>query len=322
MSLTEFYKKQSPSTTLCRQEFLSSGTFIMPAGVIDNQILVATTGGGGAGLIVKHKPSKPSEALSGRGGGGSGVRYTQLTMQEGDTAAVLVGGSVASAYSYRNRHAFNLSSSPGGTSSFTGAESCPGGRGVTVVKELEFTDATISGGGNGKEPTNEGTEYSSIFQCTGGAGPYGKASVCADSLPNTGAGAGEAGIPNKNWKSGSGRVIVFYYKRNELAEEHTHGDPTSDIQYAIINDNNIVENIIVVPSTWNGAGINLSESRAEVLYVNITDDDLKQVPKIYRSVGIGDTYNQHTNAFISSSLTIDFRWNKEQNDRLKYLLNQ
>jgi len=324
MSLNNFFRKHSSRAILCKQEFLSSGTFIMPAGVLNNQILVATTGSGGAGLLVKHISHKDGHIFVGRGGGGSGVQYSTLFMNQDAEATVLVGGSVHSVFLFQHKYPIRLSSSAGCSSSFTGTAPCPGGAGVTICKDKLFGDAIITGGegsaggGNGKDASNEGTEFRSIFQCTGGDGFYNKAEFCTDALPNSGAGAGEMST-HELLSSGSGRVIVYYYKSSK--EQITHGDPTTDVQYAIIK-NNIVDNIIVAPRTWTGVGINISNREAKVEYSHISDNDLKFAQYRCRPVGLGDTYNPITDTFISSSEIIEWRWEKEKIRYRMYLLNQ
>src|SRR5210317_1171073 len=128
MSIKEFRNKPG---NICKQEFLVSSEFTMPANVLDNEILVTTTGGGGAGFLFKHSSHNRSDHVVGRGGGGSGICYSLLNMREGETAKVTVGAGVNSAFTIRNKYPATLSSSPGGSSSFTGAQTCPGGEGVT-----------------------------------------------------------------------------------------------------------------------------------------------------------------------------------------------
>lgn len=336
MTITNFCKKYSWDITLCRQEFVSSGTFVMPTDVIDNQILVVTTGGGGAGLMVKHKHCELDEEVIGSGGGGSGACYTLMNLKERTTASILVGAGASSVYAYRYKYAFALSSSPGGTSSFTGAKSCKGGEGVTIIKKLEYGPAMITGGkgvhggGDGGEITNNDTKYSHIFKCIGGSGNYGNSCQFGDSLPGSGAGGGEMS-DTRNWSGGSGRVIIYYYKKNQLNPlEYYHGDYFSDTRYALLDSDNIVQNIIVGPNNWISSGvggtwIRLSPLLATVPYIHISATDLQSIDKNQiwrRNVGIGDQYDANTETFISSSLNIDNRWNIEQASRLKHLLNQ
>ena len=107
--------------TLKEVVFNASGTFTMPSGVVNNQIIVGCTGGGGGSLY--------NVDIDTYGGNGAGRVVSTLTMSSGQTATVIVGAGGLS------------DTSDGGTSSFTGASSCAGG---------------ALGSYNGKTPTNGG----------------------------------------------------------------------------------------------------------------------------------------------------------------------
>ena len=191
--------------TLKEVVFNASGTFTMPSGVVDNQIIVGCTGGGGAGL-------EDWDILN--GGNGAGRVVSTITMSPGQTANVTVGAGGA------------RKTSGGGASSFTGASSCAGG---------------ALGSYNGSTPTNGGgsgsykDHYPTASNCPatlslkngavdsttglwkaksfsggnfsgqgGGGGCYGIGAGFYTCAANTGAGGwSEAG--------GSGKVVVWYY---------------------------------------------------------------------------------------------------------------
>lgn len=198
--------------TLKEAVFNASGTFTMPSGVVDNQIIVGCTGGGGGGYVGYDDGSQYY-----KGGGGSGRTVTTLTMPAGATATVTVGAGGVGGSTQR-----------GGTSSFTGATSCAGGYGGSTG-----LGAGVSGGGNGSDSpvaatasscpsaltlqtgavngtTNLWTAKSYAGGATGiygdgGGGCYGVGGAGNSPSMNTGAGAGS------NKSGGSGKVVVWYY---------------------------------------------------------------------------------------------------------------
>ena len=106
-----------------RQEFQSSGTFIVPAGVSRLSVELYGAGGGGA---VMH-------CNSGGGGGGGAYTSTILTVQEGQTLAINVGlGGLA------------------------GTLSTAGGSGVdTQVSDGNNTMLAVAHGGSGGQPDSQ-----------------------------------------------------------------------------------------------------------------------------------------------------------------------
>ena len=73
--------------TLKEVVFNASGTFTMPSGVIDNQIIVGCTGGGGGGANSSHEYFGA--------GGGSGRKSGTYTLTAGQTVTVTVGAGGA-----------------------------------------------------------------------------------------------------------------------------------------------------------------------------------------------------------------------------------
>ena len=209
----EVWKKGT--LTLKEVVFNASGTFTMPSGVVDNQIIVGCTGGGGGGY--QEEDGKNS------GGGGSGRTVTSLTMSAGATATVTVGAGGAYA---RPDTAYD-----GGTSSFTGATPCLGGKKGTYGGG----GAGVSGGGAGGYRTGGSSSScpasltlqsgainstTSLFTAKsysggslngasggGGGGCYG-----AGGLGSVGAGEANTGAGGGSGKNGgSGKVVVWYY---------------------------------------------------------------------------------------------------------------
>ena len=196
--------------TLKEVVFNASGTFTMPSGVVDNQIIVGCTGGGGGAIYQVDVDTY--------GGNGAGRVVSTLTMSPGQTATVTVGAGGL------------YDTSDGGTSSFTGASSCAGG---------------AMGSFNGKTPTNGGGRgWSNSLPQTasncpatlslkngavdsttglwkaksyaggsgyqgrgGGGGCYGVGSGNANTLLAN-SGGGGYGYPGNG---GSGKVVVWYY---------------------------------------------------------------------------------------------------------------
>lgn len=203
---------QVGTLTLFAQVFNASGTFTMPSGVVNSEVIVACTGGGGGNVIY-------GDGSGSRGaGGGSGRTVGTFSLSQGATVTVTVGAG--------GNQPISGTASAGGTSSFS-TLSCAGGNGGNA----SFVNGTgVSGGGSGA--INKGGNAScpavltlqsgavdntgglyldknttggsrTGYRC-GGAGCYGSSGV------NTGAGGGDQATIEGT--SGSGKVIVFYYK--------------------------------------------------------------------------------------------------------------
>ena len=186
--------------------FNASGTFIMPNDVVNNQIIVGCTGGGGCGVDVYD--------VGAGAGPGSGRVVSTLTMSPGATATVIVGAG-GGAFSY------GVESGIGGTSSFTGATSCGGAPCGSSIKQIAGT----SGGGHnrggyssvaaalvlasGSTDKTSGLwtakSYGGPNAVYGGGGCYGQGGY-TNAAANTGAGAGMG-----TFNGGSGKVVVWYY---------------------------------------------------------------------------------------------------------------
>ena len=206
----EVWKKGT--LTLKEVVFNASGTFTMPANVVNNQIIVCVTGGGGSGY---------ADVDSGYyGGSGSGRVVSTLTMSAGQTASVIVGAG-------------GVNGGAGGTSSFTGATSCGGGSNSFIGSGIG-----VSGGGNGgthgsgrasscasaltlQAGAVDGTTglytaksfaggATSGGSAGGGGGCYGAGATVSNAGSNTGAGGG-AYIYLNYTSGGSGKVVVYYY---------------------------------------------------------------------------------------------------------------
>lgn len=203
----EVWKKGT--LTLKEVVFNASGTFTMPSGVVDNQIIVGCTGGGGGGSggIDVGDPVY--------GGNGAGRVVSTITMSPGQTATVTVGAGGSA------------NSSNGGTSSFTGASSCAGG----ALGSFYGTTPT-NGGGRGNYSTNSTTTASNCpetLSLKNGAvdsttGLWKAKSFSGGNLSGQGGGGGCYGVgggfypPGANsgagdydGNGGSGKVVVWYY---------------------------------------------------------------------------------------------------------------
>ena len=104
-----------------RQEFQSSGTFVVPTGV--TKLSVELYGAGGGGTLVRCN--------GGGGGGGGAFTSTILSVQEGQTLTIMVGagGSAGSAFT-----------ATGGTG------------GDTQIMDSNNTVLAVAHGGNGGQP--------------------------------------------------------------------------------------------------------------------------------------------------------------------------
>lgn len=209
ISLSHFYGKSNGVLTLKEVVFNASGTFTMPSGVVDNQIIVGCTGGGGGG--------NENEEYT-YGGNGAGRVVSTITMSPGQTATVTVGAG-----GLRNH-------SHGGTSSFTGASSCDGG-----TLGGYYYIAPTNGGGSGNSMNRNSTASNcpatlslkngavdsttglwkaksfsggNYYGQGGGGGCYGIGSTYSfySSSPEANSGAG-----GYNLHGGSGKVVVWYY---------------------------------------------------------------------------------------------------------------
>lgn len=211
----EVWKKGT--LTLKEVVFNASGTFTMPANVVDNQIIVGCTGGGGG--------VGENTDVGIYGGNGGGRVVSTLTMTAGQTSTVIVGAG--GIYKGTNK------GGDGGTSSFSGASPCVGGKGGSFDGI-----SPVNGGGRGSSARMGSSTASScaaaltlqagaIDKTTylwtaksyagginiqgkivegGGGGCYGVGSGVADTLANSGGGG-----YSYSGNGGSGKVVVWYY---------------------------------------------------------------------------------------------------------------
>lgn len=197
--------------TLMEQVFNASGTFTMPSGVVNNQVIVCCTGGGGGGISI-------SEVGEGSAAG-SGRVVTPLTMSTGATATVTIGAGGVGKTSIMGGDIGNS----GGTSSFSGATSCGGGGGGRYDRVVPGTSGGGSNrGGASSVPAALSLSSGAVDATTGlwtaksfsggasyggGGGCYGVGSNGITYVqPNSGAG----GMSERS--GGSGKVVVYYYK--------------------------------------------------------------------------------------------------------------
>lgn len=211
ISLSHFYGKSNGVLTLLEVVFNDSGTFTVPSNAINNTFYVGCTGGGGASMSI----ARNNEYY---GGGGSGRTSGTFTLTPNSQIAVTVGaGSITS-------------NGAGGTSSFGGYVSCAG-----ASTRIGSNGGGVSGGGNGGLKSAGGAsncpamftlqtgavDNTNKFYTAksyaggpggtsaagGGGGCYGAGSAQnGTATPNSGAGAG-----SPYGKSGSGKVVIYYY---------------------------------------------------------------------------------------------------------------
>lgn len=128
----EVWKKGT--LTLKEVVFNASGTFTMPSGVVNNQVIVGCTGGGGGG---GYDFDSGGYVYTGSGGGGSGRTYGTFTLTPNQAVTVTIGAGGA--------YAGGTVGSNGGSSSFGSYISCTGGYGGNYATG----GSGVSGGGNG-----------------------------------------------------------------------------------------------------------------------------------------------------------------------------
>lgn len=214
ISLSHFYGKSNGVLTLKEVVFNASGTFTMPANVVNNQIIVGCTGGGGGGSNFN------GEYHYGAGGGGSGRTSGTFTLAVGQQVPITVGsgGSFSS---------WMGEAGSGGTSSFGGYISCSGGSGGNA--ERQYGGLGVSGGGRGGAGYYGGEGGATSSSCgailtlntgavdgttglytaksygiagrSGGGGCYGNVTTGN----NTGGGGTSSSA------GGSGKVVIYYY---------------------------------------------------------------------------------------------------------------
>lgn len=194
-----------------RDVFLSSGSFIAPAGV--TRIKVIVTGGGGSGSGCKG--TSTSQTISGSGGGAGGTAISWINVVPGVSYPVIVGNGGAAATGAVNGNA-------GGSSSFNstilasgGGGGVPGGGGGNGGG-ASGSDIVIVGGDG-----SDGQSGDFIFAGNGGASFWGGGSRAGNGGPGRAAtayGSGGGGVYDRSFSGNSltsgagapGIVIVEY----------------------------------------------------------------------------------------------------------------
>ena len=160
--------------------FNQSGNWVAPEGILDNKIIVALAGGGGAGQ---------SKSNTGAGGGSGYVEIKELTIEPGQTYAVVIGAGGA------------ITSSAGGT----GGTSSFGGTLVTAAGGTGGKSG-IGGAGNaaGGSANGAGTA-GGTYGGGGGAGGTGKSKGGAGgTYGGGGGGSGDNGYNPSTSNAGAG----------------------------------------------------------------------------------------------------------------------
>jgi len=176
-----FIQQQSYSLS---QSFLSSGTFIVPAGV--TQIAVKGMGAGGTGATGSNSDGG-SGATGGRGGGGGGgFIFKNYNVTPGQSFTVTVGSSGQST-SFGS-----LATANSGTSS--------GGGGFSSTIGLESSSSGPSGGAGGS-----GGSYSYNFG-TPSSGQSGSSGSAGATLTSSAPGVGSIALGGSGGGGGGGAV--------------------------------------------------------------------------------------------------------------------
>lgn len=240
--------KNIPNTLLTITSFISSNTWVAPAGVTSVEYLVVGGGGGGGGAY---------DTGSAGGGGGGLVLYGTLSVVPGETYSIVVGAGGTGGTADRTVSPFEESGADGGDSSFHAIVAFGGGGGYRSRLQTGGTgfggfaangliaptggngagnvDGGENGGGGGGNTTAGGSSTTTPQQSNiGGLGftsnitgsdvIYGAGGVggqvnissagsnAANNTGNGGQGATSISADNKNGgNGGSGKVILKYY---------------------------------------------------------------------------------------------------------------
>jgi hypothetical protein len=203
------------SRVLTTESFTSSGTFSVPSGITQGDVLVVASGGAGSG----------GDPNGGGGGAGGLVFYPNYPLTPGGTVSVTVGNQSPQNYS---------KGQPGSDSVFGTLTAKGGGAGGNGFGDGNSGgDNGGSGGGGGGNPGSQpgGTGTQSTLPGQGGAygfgNPGGTRNGCTGSGGAGGGGAGSAGAPGQFisgqpcW-GGNGGAGKFY----------TIADGTTPVGYA------------------------------------------------------------------------------------------
>jgi hypothetical protein len=202
------------SRVLTTESFTSNGTFSVPSGITQGDVLVVAGGGAGAG----------GDPNGGGGGAGGLVFYPNYPLTPGGTVSVTVGNQSPQAYSKGpngNDSVFGTLTAKGGGAGGQGNSSCTGGN--------NGGSGGGGGGNSGAQPGGTGTQPTLPGQ--GGAygfgNPGGNRNSCTGSGGAGGGGAGSAGAPGQFSNSqpcwgGNGGAGKFY----------TIADGTTPVGYA------------------------------------------------------------------------------------------
>lgn len=203
-TLTQFL-----SGKLKSQEFLSSGTFTVPAGV--TTVWVTMCGGGGSGSVNNYISSN----IAGGGAGAYCVKQA-VTVTPGASVTVTIGAGgagVTDAAAYQTQTAGN----DGSATSFGSLSVSGGTGGLTAGNDASNGVGGANGGGNGLPGQSAGGRPGKL---SGGAGGlFGDGTNAArgtgnssSAAANSGAGSGGAALTSGGGASsgagGSGRCIV------------------------------------------------------------------------------------------------------------------
>jgi hypothetical protein len=174
-----------------RQEFLSSGTFVVPEGV--THVTVIGCGGGGGGYVDS-------------GGDGAGLGIKSVSVTPGASIPVTIGaGGVPNV---------TISNCKGGDSSF-GSVLFVGARNVadeSLVRRLGYARGGDLTSVVLLETVAQGNhEFDGGGSGGGGAGPFGDGGASSTSAAaNSGAGGGQGVNIGTAGSGGSGRIIVVW----------------------------------------------------------------------------------------------------------------
>ncbi len=222
------HKLAISSTQTDSQEFLSSGNFIVPAGVTQLSVCVNGGGGGGGGLS-----GGSGWVYGASGGGGSGTVKSIINVTPSETVAIVVGAGGA-----RGTKSPLTDGIDGGDSTLTyssGTVTSYGGEGGKKTNGFTVPDIAVgkSGGGNGGaagaagsmcsstcdgDPTDGGAPVPFTPQSAtgggGGGGGFGDGSGWDGGIKQAGIGGGGIGSPavlaDGSTAGGDGKVVISW----------------------------------------------------------------------------------------------------------------
>lgn len=175
-----------------QQEFSSTGTFIVPAGV--SSISAVAVGAGGVG-----RPGTYGNGVFGTGGGGGSLRYVNnISVTPGESLTVTIGAYSAATTISRNGTV--LVCGAGGGDGYEGTYNIYGG-------SANYYGTNVGTGGDGGAGGNNIDGYSAYGTGGGGAGGYTGAGGAGASAPagsgsnGSGGGAGGGGCGNNTGSS-------------------------------------------------------------------------------------------------------------------------